>query len=109
MPENKAAFSVNVQFVFTPDQLIVPTRLERLGDVTFPKVGEDFDPDWFRSSVLPDLVTVTLPTIAKATGMSTSAAAKVRAGRRVPHARHWAALAHLASIAIPADRSGPNR
>ena len=54
------------------------------------------DQEWFRSQVLPVLKSVTLTEIAKATGMSTSAASKVRAGRRVPHARHWEALAGLA-------------
>jgi hypothetical protein len=49
----------------------------------------------FSELVTSGLATVTLPAIAKATGMSTSAAAKLRAGRRVPHPRHWAALASL--------------
>ena len=58
-------------------------------------VRETFDPEWFRANVLPGLAGVSLPAIAKATGMSTSAASKVRAGRRVPHPRHWGALDHL--------------
>jgi len=53
--------------------------------------GEKFDPEWFIASVMPGLATVSLPAIAKATGMSTTAAGKVRAGR-LPHPRHWEAL-----------------
>ncbi len=58
--------------------------------------GETFDPEWFCENVLPGLVGLSLPAIAKATGMPTSAASKVRAGRRVPHPRHWEALSNLA-------------
>ena len=60
--------------------------------------GESVNPEWFRTNVLPGLANVTLPAIAKATGMSTSAAAKIRAGRRLPHARHWEALASLSRL-----------
>jgi CRISPR-associated endonuclease Cas1 len=54
------------------------------------------DEEWFRSEVLPGLASVTLTRIAQATGMSTSAASKVRAGRRIPHPRHWEKLAEIA-------------
>ena len=54
--------------------------------------GEVHDPAWFAAEVLPGLQGVSLIAIAKATGMSTSSASKVRAGRRVPHPRHWEAL-----------------
>jgi len=47
------------------------------------------------ANVLPGLVRVTLTAIAKPTGMSTSNAAKVRSGKRVPHPRHWAGLVAL--------------
>jgi hypothetical protein len=56
---------------------------------------ETHDPDWYVANVLPGLVGVTLTEIAKATGMSTSNAAKVRSGKRVPHPRHWAGLVAL--------------
>ena len=59
--------------------------------------GEDFDPKWFREHVLPGLTPLSLVTIAKATGMSTSAASRVRSGRRVPHPRHWEALAAISA------------
>ena len=58
--------------------------------------GETFDREWFIAEVLPGLQGVTLTEIAKATGMSTSAASKVRAGKRVPHPRHWGRLSNLA-------------
>jgi hypothetical protein len=57
--------------------------------------GQDQDPEWFRSEILPGLASVTLSRIAEATGMSISAASKIRAGRRVPHPRHWVALKAL--------------
>jgi hypothetical protein len=43
-------------------------------------INEASDPDWFRTVVLPRLSGVTLTQIARATGMSTSFASKVRAG-----------------------------
>lgn len=58
--------------------------------------GEQHDPNWFRSHVLPGLAEISLPKIAQATGISISTASKIRAGRRVPHPRHWEALAILA-------------
>ena len=57
--------------------------------------GEVFDPAWFREHVLPGIGTLSLGTIAKATGMSTSAASKIRSGQRVPHPRHWEPLAAI--------------
>lgn len=58
----------------------------------------DSDPEWFQLVVLPGLAGFTLGAIATATGMSTSAASKVRGGRRVPHPRHWESLASLVGI-----------
>ena len=56
-----------------------------------------FDRERFLREVAPNLASVTLTTIAKATGMSTSAASQVRSGKRVPHPRHWAALEEIAA------------
>jgi len=58
--------------------------------------GEVHDPAWFTREVLPGLEGISLTKIAHATGMSTSSASKVRAGRRVPHPRHWGALSEMA-------------
>ncbi|MGP0108114.1 MAG: CRISPR-associated endonuclease Cas1 [Acidimicrobiales bacterium] len=63
---------------------------------------------WWRERVLPKLATVTLPAMARATGASTSAASKWRAGRTVPHRRHWPALAELVGVKLPGGR-GPYR
>ena len=60
--------------------------------------GEEFDPEWFARNVLPGLATKSMPAIAKATGISTTAAGKVRAGHRVPHPRHWEALGALVGV-----------
>jgi CRISPR-associated endonuclease Cas1 len=57
--------------------------------------GEAHDPEWYLANVLPGLAGVTLTEIAKATGMSTSNAAKVRSGKRVPHPRRWDSLLAL--------------
>jgi hypothetical protein len=59
------------------------------------------DAAWFETVVQPRLPAFTLPTIAKATGVSTSAASKWRAGRTVPHRRHWKALALLVGVDVP--------
>ncbi len=53
------------------------------------------DPAWFTREVLPGLQGLSLTTIARATGMSTSAASRVRSGKKVPHPRHWEGLAEV--------------
>jgi CRISPR-associated endonuclease Cas1 len=58
----------------------------------------ELDAAYFEDEIRPKLATMTLPVIAKATGISTSAASKWRSGRTVPHRRHWAALARLVSV-----------
>ena len=59
------------------------------------------DPQWYAEQVAPKLASLTLPAIARATGASTSAASKWRAGRTVPHPRRWAALAELVGAGTP--------
>jgi hypothetical protein len=56
---------------------------------------EAHDAEWYLANVLPGLARVSLTEIAKATGMSTSNAAKVRSGKRVPHPRWWTELSRL--------------
>ncbi len=58
--------------------------------------GEVHDPAWFTREVLPGLQGISLTAIARATGMSTSAASRVRSGKKVPHPRHWEGLAEVA-------------
>jgi len=59
-------------------------------------VDDACDAEWYLTNVLSGLAGATLTEIAKATGMSTSNAAKVRSGKRVPHPRHWDGLRTLA-------------
>jgi hypothetical protein len=54
------------------------------------------DVEWYRTAVQPRLAEISLTRIAKATGVSTSAASKWRSGRTIPHARHWRRLHRLA-------------
>jgi len=60
-------------------------------------------PEWlnesaYRARIQPRLAEVTISSIAAALGVSGGYAAAIRAGLRIPHARHWRTLAHLASI-----------
>jgi len=64
-------------------------ELEHEGDVR--------DREWYLREVLPSLADLSTTAIARATGMSTSSASKVRAGKRVPHPRWWEALRRLPS------------
>jgi CRISPR-associated protein Cas1 len=57
--------------------------------------GEAHDRERYLREVLPGLAGVSLTAIARATGMSTSAASKIRSGKRVPHPRWWTALSEL--------------
>jgi len=57
--------------------------------------GEVPDREWYLREVLPGLAGVTTTAIADATGMSTSSASKIRAGKQVPHPRWWRILSRL--------------
>jgi CRISPR-associated endonuclease Cas1 len=50
------------------------------------------DEAWFQREIAPKLDGFSLNEIAKATGLSLAACSRIRAGARVPHARHWEAL-----------------
>jgi CRISPR-associated endonuclease Cas1 len=57
-------------------------------------------PEWlneevYRRKIQPELAEVTVPAISKALGISGPYATDIRAGRRLPHPRHWLALAQL--------------
>jgi hypothetical protein len=47
------------------------------------------------SADVPKLDAFSLSEIGKATGLSLAACSRIRAGARVPHPRHWAALLAL--------------
>jgi len=54
----------------------------------------------YREKVQPRLVGVTVSTISRALGVSEPYAADIRAGRRVPHPRHWMRLAGLVGVSF---------
>jgi len=57
--------------------------------------GEPHDANGFAAEVLPGLAAVPLGAIVAATGMSVSAASRIRRGLLQPHPRHWDLLRAL--------------
>lgn len=57
---------------------------------------EDHDRDSFIREILPGLSQAPLRRITQVTGISDSAASRVRNGKLIPHPRHWSALRELA-------------
>ena len=60
-------------------------------------------PDWlseevYRERIQPQLSRVAVPAISSNLGISEPYAAEIRAGRYLPHPRHWLTLAVLAGI-----------
>jgi CRISPR-associated endonuclease Cas1 len=60
-------------------------------------------PDWldekaYREKIQPRLAGVTVPTIVSSIAVSEPYATNVRAGRCIPHPRHWLALARLVGV-----------
>ncbi|MGB6739996.1 MAG: CRISPR-associated endonuclease Cas1 [Candidatus Cybelea sp.] len=53
------------------------------------------DEAWFKREIAPNLDAFSLKEIGKATGLSLAACSRIRAGAKVPHPRHWAALLAL--------------
>jgi hypothetical protein len=53
------------------------------------------DEAWFKREIAPELDGFSLKEIAKVTGLSLAACSRIRAGAKVPHARHWDALRNL--------------
>jgi CRISPR-associated protein Cas1 len=66
-----------------------------------PENPEWFDETFYRLQLQPVLSRVSVPTIVSALAVSTSYATSIRAGQRVPHARHWLKLAELAGVRTP--------
>jgi len=50
--------------------------------------------------IQPRLREITVPAISAALGISGLYAADIRAGRRVPHQRHWLSLASLVGVSV---------
>jgi CRISPR-associated endonuclease Cas1 len=60
-------------------------------------------PDWlneeaYRTRIQPALAGIVVPAIATALGISKPYATDVRAGRRIPHPRHWEKLARMVGV-----------
>ncbi len=60
-------------------------------------------PEWlneeaYRTKVQPVLAGITVPAIATALGVSGPYATDIRRGQRIPHPRHWQALARLVGV-----------
>lgn len=62
-------------------------------------------PEWlnekkYREKIQPRLAGITVPTIVSALAVSEPYATNIRAGKCVPHPRHWLALARLVSLSL---------
>jgi CRISPR-associated endonuclease Cas1 len=68
--------------------------------------GERPDPQVFMREILPGLRRVPIPDLVAATGLSEHYCSLIRLGKRVPHARHWSALAKVARSAAAVRVSG---
>lgn len=53
------------------------------------------DPEEFRRDILPGLITVTVPRMMRATGLTSSYCWKIRRGERLPHPMYWNSLRNL--------------
>jgi hypothetical protein len=56
------------------------------------------------TDVLPGLKLLPIRTISEATGLSEHYCSLIRLGKRVPHPRHWEALARLGGTECAATR-----
>jgi hypothetical protein len=61
-------------------------------------------PDWldektYREQIRPRIAGITVPAIMSALAVSAPYATNIRAGRCMPHARHWLTLARLVGVA----------
>ena len=64
--------------------------------------GDEALRHWHAETVYPALTRCKVTAIMTATGLSKQFSITLRAGPRIPHPRHFAALAELAGIAMPA-------
>jgi CRISPR-associated endonuclease Cas1 len=58
----------------------------------------------YRETIQPRLAEITVPIISSALGVSKPYATDIRTGRRIPHPRHWLALAQLAKVSANNSR-----
>jgi hypothetical protein len=67
-------------------------------------------PEWlnqeaYRTKIQPELAGIAVPAIATALGVSEPYATDIRAGRRMPHPRHWLALERLVGVSANSSQS----
>ena len=65
------------------------------------------DEQTYLQKIQPRLIGITVPFIASALGLSQPYAAEIRAGRCLPHPRHWQTLARIVGVSLDMQ-SGPN-
>lgn len=61
-------------------------------------VGPRSDPEEFRRAIFPGLRTLTIASLQQATGLSPHYCSLIRLGKRIPHVRHWQALASVSEV-----------
>jgi hypothetical protein len=64
------------------------------------ELPEWLNEDAYRTKIQPALAVITVPAIATALGVSGPYATDIRRGRRIPHPRHWVALAQLVGVSL---------
>jgi CRISPR-associated endonuclease Cas1 len=67
------------------------------------------DPDTFVREIFPGLKTVSVRSMAEATGLTRGYCSMIRRGLYVPHARHWAALQALSESDSASKKTRPLR
>ena len=87
-------------FAHTPEARARQAEKQRRNHAALKKWNPSEQPDWltgkfYREEIQPRLGGITVPAIASALGLSQPYAAEIRAGRQVPHPRHWLTLAKL--------------
>jgi CRISPR-associated protein Cas1 len=82
----------------TTAKRVAANRARRLAELEWERdhAGEVPDREWYLQAVLPGIRGLSLTTIARAVGVSTATASRIRAGRS-PHPRWWKALEALGS------------
>lgn len=71
-------------------------RRARMEDKRWVRGTAHIEPSVFRGEILPTIQGVPLKALMEITGLTKGACSRIRAGKTVPHPRHWAALAESA-------------
>jgi CRISPR-associated endonuclease Cas1 len=67
---------------------------------TFSEHPRWLSEEFYREKIQPLLAAITVRVISSTLGISEPYAALIRAGRKLPHPRHWFALAQLAAVSL---------